>query len=96
MYSLRSLFTLSCFCLGVIIAPCVAFLPNHIGSPPYLNDEDYTLSDITEIGILLSVAKYFEDTPLEGRPPINPGDLTNLDPLTPSTLYDAYYGGNEY
>ena len=83
-------------CIYTIIAHLglsYGFLPNHIGSPPYLNDEDYTLTDITERGILLSVAKYFETTPLNGRPPVNPGDFVNLDPLTPSSLYDAYYGG---
>ena len=81
-------------CVVFLLIPfSSAFLPNHIGSPPYLNDDDYTLTDITERGILLSVAKYFEKTPLDGRPPVTPGDFVNLDPLTPSTLYDAYYGG---
>ena len=85
-YLVFAIFVFKCDFVG-------SFLPNHINPPPYLEDDDYTLSSITERGILLAVAEYFENTPLEERPPINPGDLTNLNPLTPETLYEAYYGG---
>ena len=77
--ALLNLFQISC-----------AFLPNHLGSYPYLKDDDYTLTDLTNEGILLAVADYFQDNPLDGK---ELPSLPDLEPLTPSTLYDAYYGG---
>ncbi|XP_033098969.1 von Willebrand factor A domain-containing protein 7-like [Anneissia japonica] len=78
--------------LGVfMVTPVAAFYPNRLGSLQ-LTKDDYTLEDITESGILLAVAHYFESKPLAGRPTLSPGDLTGLQPLTASTLYSAYYG----
>ncbi|XP_033098972.1 von Willebrand factor A domain-containing protein 7-like, partial [Anneissia japonica] len=79
--------------LGVlIVSPVASFYPNRLGLVQ-LTKNDHTLEDITESGILLAVAKYFESIPLPDRPTLNPGDLTELEPLTASTLYSAYYGG---
>ena len=70
-----------------LVHQSVAFLPSHAGVT--LASTDYTLTDLTVAGIVRAVARYFEDS--------NPtryksGDLTELDPLTPSRLIQEHYG----
>ena len=79
--------------LHVLISVClitqgVAFLPSRTGIT--LPDTDYTLTDITVAGIVRVVARYFEDSNPDRY---SPGNLTGLDPLTPSSLFQVHYGG---
>ncbi|XP_071802034.1 von Willebrand factor A domain-containing protein 7-like isoform X1 [Asterias amurensis] len=70
-----------------LITQGVAFLPSRTGIT--LPDTDYTLTDITVAGIVRVVAKYFEDSNPDRY---SPGNLTGLDPLTPSSLFQVHYG----
>ena len=70
-----------------LITQGVAFFPSQTRVLP---DTDYTLTALTEAGILHVVARYFEDSNPDRY---SPGDLTNLDPLTPSSLFMKHYGG---
>ncbi|XP_071789658.1 von Willebrand factor A domain-containing protein 7-like [Asterias amurensis] len=69
-----------------LITQGVAFFPSQT---PGLPDTDYTLTALTEAGILHVVARYFEDSNPDRY---SPGNLTNLDPLTPSSLFMKHYG----
>ncbi|XP_033629281.1 von Willebrand factor A domain-containing protein 7-like [Asterias rubens] len=69
-----------------LITQGVAFFPSQTRVLP---DTDYTLTALTEAGILHVVARYFEDSNPDRY---SPGDLTNLDPLTPSSLFMKHYG----
>lgn len=68
----------------------VGFLPNPFSA---ININDYTHTDITEIGILKAVAKFFEDNPVQQCQPCTPGTLTGIADITARRLYDKYYGG---
>ncbi|CAH1248692.1 VWA7 [Branchiostoma lanceolatum] len=67
------------------------FLPNRLSTVHTLNPTDYTHEEITQIGVLKAAAKFLEDNPPSGTSFI-PGQLQNLDPLNPTTLFTAYYG----
>ena len=67
-----------------------AFLPNPFSA---ININDYTHADITEIGILKAVAKFFEENPVQTCQPCTPGSLTGISDITARKLFDAYYGG---
>ncbi|KAL4228607.1 Von Willebrand factor A [Mactra antiquata] len=75
-----------------IIGTSVGFLPNPFSA---ININDYTHTDITEIGILKAVAKFFEQHPVQQCKPCTPGSLTGLPDITARKLYDTYYGGQE-
>ncbi|XP_067865293.1 von Willebrand factor A domain-containing protein 7-like isoform X2 [Heterodontus francisci] len=78
--------------LWLLTAPlAVAFYPNLESGGP--GRQDYTDAGITEDGILRAVATFMEKYPLLGRPAFSPGQLVNLSPLTPATLFKEYYGG---
>ncbi|XP_038075974.1 von Willebrand factor A domain-containing protein 7-like [Patiria miniata] len=93
---MRQLTATTMHILWVFVATCLvrqsgAFLPSNAGVS--LPVTDYTLTDITVQGIVRAVARYFEDT--------NPdryrkGDLTGLNPLTPSRLFQRHYGDCVY
>ncbi|XP_053372636.1 von Willebrand factor A domain-containing protein 7-like [Mercenaria mercenaria] len=68
----------------------VAFLPNPFSA---ININDYTHTDITEIGILKAVAQFFEDNPVQQCQPCSKGSLTGITDITARKLYDKYYGG---
>ncbi|OWF51464.1 von Willebrand factor A domain-containing protein 7 [Mizuhopecten yessoensis] len=58
-----------------------------------LRGNDYTLADITEIGILQAVATYFEGVPPPGSSSnVAAGSLTSIVDITARKLYSAYYG----
>ncbi|XP_072050012.1 von Willebrand factor A domain-containing protein 7-like isoform X2 [Amphiura filiformis] len=76
-----------CAVIALIVSPASCFLNNRI-SYPNLPAKDYTLEDLTRETILQAVAKYLEDTNPSTH---SPGDLTGLDPLTPSLLLKAHY-----
>ncbi|XP_072047411.1 von Willebrand factor A domain-containing protein 7-like [Amphiura filiformis] len=76
-----------CTLITLIISPAACFLTNRI-SYPDLPAEDYTLEDLTRETILQAVGKYLEDTNPSTH---SPGDLTGLDPLSPSILLKAHY-----
>ncbi|XP_055997711.1 von Willebrand factor A domain-containing protein 7-like [Ostrea edulis] len=68
-----------------------AFIPNAF--TPYITDKDYTHQDITEQGILLAVAEYFETKAAPGQSaPPQAGSLTGIVNITARKLFDAYYG----
>eukprot|EP00105_Crassostrea_gigas_P030488 XP_011452806.1 PREDICTED: von Willebrand factor A domain-containing protein 7 isoform X2 [Crassostrea gigas] len=68
-----------------------AFIPNAF--TPYITDKDFTHQDLTEQGILLAVAEYFESKPAPGKStPPTAGSLTGISNLTARKLFDAYYG----
>ncbi|XP_078244762.1 von Willebrand factor A domain-containing protein 7 [Pogona vitticeps] len=72
-------------CLGFVIG----FRPNReSGSLP---PGDFTDADITEMGVLRAVASYMEKNPLPGKPPMSPGELENMEPLTATRLFKAYF-----
>ncbi|XP_075774427.1 von Willebrand factor A domain-containing protein 7 [Pelodiscus sinensis] len=52
---------------------------------------DFTDASITERGALRAVAWFLERNPPPGQPPLVPGSLENLEPLTASQLFKAYY-----
>ncbi|XP_022108810.1 von Willebrand factor A domain-containing protein 7-like isoform X2 [Acanthaster planci] len=85
---IRDLWFLLVFCLA---SQSLAFLPSRAGVT--LPDTDYTLTEITEQGIVRAVAKYFEETNPDRY---SPGDLTGLSPLTPSRLFRKHYGDCVY
>ena len=70
-----------------LVTQGVAFLPSQTQTLP---DTDYTLTVLTEASILQVVARYFEDSNPDRY---SAGDLTNLDPLNPSSLFMKHYGG---
>ncbi|XP_066269076.1 von Willebrand factor A domain-containing protein 7-like isoform X2 [Branchiostoma lanceolatum] len=67
------------------------FLPNRLSTVHTLNPTDYTHEEITQIGVLKAAAKFLEDNPPSGTS-FTSGQLQNLDPLNPTTLFTAYYG----
>lgn len=68
-----------------------AFIPNAF--TPYITDKDFTHQDLTEQGILLAVAEYFESKPAPGKStPPTAGSLTGISNITARKLFDAYYG----
>ncbi|CAH1248685.1 VWA7 [Branchiostoma lanceolatum] len=67
------------------------FLPNRLSTVHTLNPTDYTHEEITQIGVLKAAAMFLEDNPRSGTS-FTPGQLQNLDPLNPTTLFTAYYG----
>ncbi|XP_062605380.1 von Willebrand factor A domain-containing protein 7-like [Saccostrea cucullata] len=68
-----------------------AFIPNAF--TPYITPSDYTHQDLTEQGILLAVAEYFESKAAPGQSaPPQPGSLTGIANITARKLFDAYYG----
>ncbi|XP_033646997.1 von Willebrand factor A domain-containing protein 7-like [Asterias rubens] len=69
-----------------LVTQGVAFLPSQTQTLP---DTDYTLTVLTEASILQVVARYFEDSNPDRY---SAGDLTNLDPLNPSSLFMKHYG----
>ncbi|XP_078585768.1 von Willebrand factor A domain-containing protein 7-like [Branchiostoma floridae x Branchiostoma japonicum] len=68
------------------------FLPNRLSTVHNLNPADYTHEEITQIGVLKAAAKFLEDNPPPGGATFTAGQLQNLDPLNPTTLFTAYYG----
>ena len=84
--NLRSVFLF--LVAGSLVGLARAFHPNYAGVR--LPENDYTLTEITVRGIVRAVARYFEESdPVR----YEPGDLTGLDPLTPSRLFKKHYGG---
>ncbi|XP_066268440.1 von Willebrand factor A domain-containing protein 7-like [Branchiostoma lanceolatum] len=67
------------------------FLPNRLSTLYPLNPVDCTHEEITQIGVVKAAAKFLEDNPPSGTS-FTPGQLQNLDPLNPTTLFTAYYG----
>ncbi|KAK3104893.1 hypothetical protein FSP39_012645 [Pinctada imbricata] len=60
---------------------------------PFITSSDYTLSDLTEIGILQAVAKFFEKVRVPWKPTEPPpGSLSGISDITARKLYDKYYG----
>ncbi|XP_041081722.1 von Willebrand factor A domain-containing protein 7-like [Polyodon spathula] len=66
-----------------------SFYPNHESKGVGL--QDLTDADITEMGILKAVATFMERNPSSGTPEFRAGELVNLSPLTPTTLFQAYF-----
>lgn len=78
-----------------VLAPLLygvsAFIPNAF--TPYITDQDFTHQDLTEQGILLAVAEYFESKPAPGKStPPQAGSLTGITDITARKLFNAYYG----
>ncbi|XP_003218068.3 von Willebrand factor A domain-containing protein 7 [Anolis carolinensis] len=65
------------------------FRPNHESGG--IDPSDFTDTDITEMGVLRAVAWYMERNPLPGKPPMTPGQLENMKPLTATGLFKAYF-----
>ncbi|XP_039626526.1 von Willebrand factor A domain-containing protein 7-like isoform X1 [Polypterus senegalus] len=66
-----------------------AFYPNR--ESPDVGLSDLTDEDITTNAILRAVATFMEGNPLPGKPGFKPGELVGLDPLTPTSLFKAYF-----
>ncbi|XP_078681319.1 von Willebrand factor A domain-containing protein 7-like isoform X1 [Branchiostoma floridae x Branchiostoma belcheri] len=79
------------FLSAFLLLPAESFLPNHWSSHYVLNPTDYTHEDITQIGVLKAVAKFFEDNPPAGTS-FTTGQLQNLMPFTPTNLFQTYFG----
>ncbi|XP_078664785.1 von Willebrand factor A domain-containing protein 7-like [Branchiostoma floridae x Branchiostoma belcheri] len=77
--------------VSVLFVTVEGFLPNRLSTLHTLNPTDYTHEEITQIGVLKAAAKFLEDNPPSGKT-FTPGELQNLDPLNPTTLFTAYYG----
>ncbi|XP_019616852.1 PREDICTED: von Willebrand factor A domain-containing protein 7-like [Branchiostoma belcheri] len=77
--------------LAVLSGTVEGFLPNRLSTLYTLNANDYTHEEITQIGVLKAAAKFLEDNPPSGTS-FTPGQLQNLDPFNPTTLFTAYYG----
>ncbi|CAH1253066.1 VWA7 [Branchiostoma lanceolatum] len=77
------------FLLVILIQTSESFRPNRFSAFYPL---DYTHEDITKTAALKVVAKFLEENPEDGRT-VTPGQLQNLDPLTPSSIFSSYYGG---
>ncbi|XP_078665605.1 von Willebrand factor A domain-containing protein 7-like [Branchiostoma floridae x Branchiostoma belcheri] len=77
--------------LTVLSGTVDGFLPNRLSTLYTLNANDYTHEEITQIGVLKAAAKFLEDNPPSGTS-FTPGQLQNLDPFNPTTLFTAYYG----
>lgn len=69
------------------------FRPNHESGG--ISDSDFTDADITEMGVLRAVAWFMERNVLPGTSPMDPGELENMKPLTPSGLFKAYFEGKK-
>ncbi|XP_039626530.1 von Willebrand factor A domain-containing protein 7-like [Polypterus senegalus] len=69
-----------------------AFLPNK--DSPDLGPNDLTDEDITTKAILRAVATFMERNPLPGKAAFRPGELVGLRPLTPTSLFKAYFRAN--
>ncbi|KAL3836670.1 hypothetical protein ACJMK2_022092 [Sinanodonta woodiana] len=74
---------------SVVFSLAFAFLPNPFSS---IGPNDYTHDDITQLGILQAVAKYFEKNPVPGCP-CTAGSLSGIRDIDARKLYDGYYGG---
>lgn len=74
-------------CAGIVSG----FRPNHESGE--ISSNDFTDTDITELGALRAVAWYMERNPLPGRPAMAPGELENMVPLNAIRLFKAYYQG---
>ncbi|XP_066474354.1 von Willebrand factor A domain-containing protein 7-like [Tiliqua scincoides] len=72
-------------CIGIVSG----FRPNLESGG--INRNDFTDADITEMGVLRAVAWFMERNPLPGKPPMTPGQLENMKPLTASGLFKAYF-----
>ncbi|KAM3847428.1 von Willebrand factor A domain-containing protein 7-like [Vipera latastei] len=72
-------------CAGIVSG----FRPNHESGD--ISSNDFTDTDITELGALRAVAWYMERNPLPGRPAMAPGELENMVPLNAIRLFKAYY-----
>ncbi|RXM93248.1 Apoptosis-associated speck-like protein containing a CARD [Acipenser ruthenus] len=68
-----------------------SFYPNHESKGVGL--QDLTDADITEMGILKAVATFMERNPRPGTQEFRAGQLVDLSPLTPTTLFQAYFKG---
>ncbi|XP_051776471.1 von Willebrand factor A domain-containing protein 7-like isoform X3 [Erpetoichthys calabaricus] len=66
-----------------------AFYPNR--ECPDVGLSDLTDEDITRNAILTAVATFMEGNPLPGKPGFKPGELVDLVPLTPTSLFKAYF-----
>ncbi|XP_039626529.1 von Willebrand factor A domain-containing protein 7-like isoform X2 [Polypterus senegalus] len=69
-----------------------AFFPNR--ESPDVGPNDLTDEDITTKAILRAVATFMEKNPLPGKPAFKPGELVGLRPLTPTSLFKAYFRAN--
>ncbi|XP_053155316.1 von Willebrand factor A domain-containing protein 7-like [Hemicordylus capensis] len=72
-------------CMGIVSG----FRPNHESGG--IASSDFTDTDITEMGVLRAVAWFMERNPLPGKPPMAPGQLENMKPMTASGLFKAYF-----
>ncbi|XP_078597567.1 von Willebrand factor A domain-containing protein 7-like [Branchiostoma floridae x Branchiostoma japonicum] len=77
------------FLLVILAQTSLSFRPNRFSAFYPL---DYTHEDITKTAALKVVARFLEENPEDGRT-VSPGQLQNLDPLTPSSIFSSYYGG---
>ncbi|WAR05598.1 VWA7-like protein [Mya arenaria] len=75
---------------GLLVGSARGFLPNSFSA---IDINDYTHTDITEIGILKAVAKFFEENPVQACRDCSAGALTGITDITARRLYDQYYGG---
>uniref|UniRef100_A0A8C4NBE1 VWFA domain-containing protein n=1 Tax=Eptatretus burgeri TaxID=7764 RepID=A0A8C4NBE1_EPTBU len=76
---------------SLMVPPCAPFYPNResLGGM----EAQFTDEEITEQGVLRAVAIFMERHPLPSHSPFTPGQLENLSPLTPASLFQAYYRG---
>ncbi|XP_052253774.1 von Willebrand factor A domain-containing protein 7-like isoform X2 [Dreissena polymorpha] len=81
---------LSLLVLGCFQRDTLCFLPNPFSA---IDTNDYTHTDITEIGVLKAVAKFFEENAVQACRNCSNGALTGLPDITARRLYDQYYGG---
>uniref|UniRef100_UPI00358E3364 von Willebrand factor A domain-containing protein 7-like n=1 Tax=Myxine glutinosa TaxID=7769 RepID=UPI00358E3364 len=76
---------------SLLVPPCAPFYPNRESLGAI--EAQFTDEEITEQGVLRAVAMFMERHPLPNHGPFAPGQLENLSPLTPTSLFQAYYGG---
>ncbi|XP_067664114.1 von Willebrand factor A domain-containing protein 7-like [Haliotis asinina] len=67
-----------------------SFFPNRLSSVD-IGDGTWTHADITEAGILMAVAAYFEANPRPNTT-LAAGDLTQMKDMSTRKLFQAYYG----
>lgn len=76
-----------CFILCLFVTFGRSFYPNSIGVD--ISEDDYTISSITRQAILNVTAQFLQSL----LPNSTSVSLETLDPLTESSLFNAYYGG---
>uniref|UniRef100_UPI00358EEC44 von Willebrand factor A domain-containing protein 7-like n=1 Tax=Myxine glutinosa TaxID=7769 RepID=UPI00358EEC44 len=76
---------------SLLVPPCAPFYPNRESLGAI--EAQFTDEEITEQGVLRAVAMFMERHPLPNHGPFAQGQLENLSPLTPASLFQAYYGG---